>query len=594
MNVNLNWSEGRKLNTARGPRLLQVASPTPDFWAEWRSNKAALQAEGVSCRPISGSRDWEVLRWSELPADFAPAAVVAAAVEAAYPAGAQVARPARTLAGFQAPEIDDSRPWSAEQHAIFGHFRSNPRNLVVQARAGTGKTTTIRVAFSQAPEESMLYAVFNKKNQIEAQDLISDSRVDIKTLHALGYVYIRAFWSGVRPDDSVEDYRAGVSCGSEAPVECVGAVKRLVAFAKNCFVEPSVEELMDLADVRGVEVPEGFEGLGWNMHRLAVAARKVLDLSKERDHEGRISFNDMVWLPVAKGWVFPKYDLVCVDEAQDMNLPQLLMAKAAVRQGGRVIVVGDDRQAIYGFRGAAQDGMAMMQKSLDAVVLGLTITYRCPKSVVAIASQYVPDYRAADVAPDGEVLNMSEAAFLAQVQVGDAVLSRANAPLMPMCLSLLRRGIPARIEGRDIGKQLANIVEKLKARNVPDFIRRVNAWADKQKARALSGKHAESRCQVIEDQAATLVAVAEGAANVKEVLSRLNSLFQDTDGNSKPAVILSSVHKAKGLEWNRVALISSTFKRIEQGGEEQNIYYVAITRAKKSLVFIGDSKDENN
>ena len=52
----------------------------------------------------------------------------------------------------------------------------------------------------------------------------------------------------------------------------------------------------------------------------------------------------------------------------------------------------------------------------------------------------------------------------------------------------------------------------------------------------------------------------------------------------KPAVVCSSVHKAKGLEWNRVCLVESSFKNREAEGEEANIYYVAVTRAKKILV----------
>jgi hypothetical protein len=594
---NLNWSAPVKVNTVKGPRMLSKAVPSPAFWAEWRSNKAALQSAGISCRPISGSRDWEVIRWSEVALVdevASDAAISAVAAVAEYPAGARVSRPARLINGFSPSELDSSRAWSDEQLAIFNHFRSVRRNLVVQARAGTGKTTTIRVAFSQAPEESMLYAVFNKKNQLEAAQLIQDPRVEVKTLHSVGFFFIQSFWPGVKPSDEVEAYRAGVACGPEAPVECVSAVKKLVAFAKNQFVEPSIDDLLDLADARGIEAPEAYAAMGWSIGRIASAARKSLDLAKVRDHEGRISFDDMVWLPVVKGWVHPRYDLVCVDEAQDMNLPQLLIARGSVRRDGRVIVVGDDRQAIYGFRGAAQDGMAMMQRELDALVLGLTITYRCPKSVVALAAKYVPDYRAADSAPEGEVLHLSEDAWMKQIQVGDAILSRANAPLMPLCLSLLRRGISARIEGRDIGKQLSAIVNKMKAKSVPDFIRRVSNWADKQKARASSSKHAEARCQTIDDQAATLIAVAEGAANVAEVLSRLNSLFQDTDGNSKPAVILSSVHKAKGLEWNRVALVSETFKKCECPGEEQNIFYVACTRAKKTLVFLGKAEQPEN
>ena len=96
--------------------------------------------------------------------------------------------------------------------------------------------------------------------------------------------------------------------------------------------------------------------------------QKVLELSKQKDSENRISFDDMVWLPCAMGIVKPTFDLVTIDEAQDMNLPQLTMAQQSCRKGGRIVVVGDSRQAIYGFRGAVQDAMEMMEITLRAQV----------------------------------------------------------------------------------------------------------------------------------------------------------------------------------------------------------------------------------
>jgi superfamily I DNA/RNA helicase len=54
----------------------------------------------------------------------------------------------------------------------------------------------------------------------------------------------------------------------------------------------------------------------------------------------------------------------------------------------------------------------------------------------------------------------------------------------------------------------------------------------------------------------------------------------ETINNWKP-----SVHKAKGLEWGKVVLIADTFKNRSKSEEEANIYYVAVTRAKKTLVW---------
>lgn len=466
--------------------------------------------------------------------------------------------------------------YSQEQQAIFQHFEREKENLIVMARAGTGKTTTIKAAFEHAPEGRMLYAVFNKKLQKEAEAKITDHRVDVKTLHSLGYMFIKRVWSNAKPDGEVESDRACVALGPIATPERVGIVCKLVGFAKNTCIEASREDLQNICESQDIQFDMGVNGIG--------AALRVLELSKVKDKAGRISFNDMVWLPCAMNLVTPRYDMVVIDEAQDMNLPQLTMAMKASK--GRVVAVGDDRQAIYGFRGAVQNGMQMMKLRLRAKTLSLTTTYRCPKLVVDLAKSVVLDYQWAQEAPDGEIQNVNEAKALALAQPGDAILSRLNAPLMPMALSLLRRNIPARIEGRDIGKQLIGMVKSMKAKTVEQFCERVEEWRAKQIERLSKAKNADKKVEQVSDIAQTLLALAENATDVYGIELCIKKLFQDTDEHSKPAIILSSVHKAKGLEWDRVFMLSWTFRK-GKGYEEDNIWYVAVTRSKRALFIVG-------
>jgi hypothetical protein len=350
-------------------------------------------------------------------------------------------------------------------------------------------------------------------------------------------------------------------------------VVKLVSFVKNTCINPTEAEIIQIANER-------LQWDGESARVLAGACAKILSQSKVRDSHGRISFDDMVWLPVAMNWVKPRYELVVIDEAQDMNTPQLAMARQA--SSGRVIVVGDRRQAIYGFRGAATDGMGMMKTILRAIELKLTTTYRCPKAVVKAANEVVPEYRAADTAPDGLVAPGS----VSNAEVGDSILSRLNAPLMPIALQIIRSGKPARIEGRDIGKQLMTMVRTMKARSVPHFIERVEGWLAKQIERLGKQKKAEKQIEQADDIAQTLKAVAEGCKGIGEIEQRINNLFEDTNEQSRPAIVLSSVHKAKGLEWPRVFLLTETFRR-GKGQEEDNIYYVAVTRAMKELYMVG-------
>jgi hypothetical protein len=495
---------------------------------------------------------------------------------------------------------------SSEQEAIFAWAKMEataPKggrcSLVVRARAGCGKTWTAKRMFGMAPERDMLYVIFAKRNQLEAKAKIDDNRVDVLTFNALGYRFVRQVWPEARPDDEVENDRVLAVVG-EVAVAVRGAVKRLVGFAKNTTINPTVDELMDIADERMVECPEFEEEEcgGWTARKLVEAAMKVLEASKVRDPQNRISFNDQLWLPMVMGWAHPMYDLVVVDECQDMNIPQLLMARKALRQGGRMCVIGDDFQAIFWFRGAASDGIDMMKRDLDAAELGLTVTRRCPKSVVRLAQRIVHDYQAAPDAPEGVVETVRESSIVATARPGDAILSRINAPLMSLCLQLLRRGTPARIEGKDIGKQLLGVIDRIKARSVPDFMGKLRAWADRQLRRFAKSKHFKQKADSIADTVEMLEAMAEGAANMAEISSRADRLFGDSSKDNRPAVVLSSVHRAKGLEWDKVYLLHRTFNRRtsfggkpidpQQAREEKNIYYVALTRAKRHLVLAED------
>lgn len=493
--------------------------------------------------------------------------------------------PAAPAGPVAAPRSDVS--WSDEQKAIFNWFGAGKGNLVVQARAGTGKTTTIKEAFTHAPETgSLLYAVFNKKNQKEAQDKITDGRVTVRTLHSLGFWFIKNVWKDAKPDDDVELDRLTKEIDPTLPEDVVSPILKLVGFCKNLTTEiPTLNTVLDIADSRNITVPDGMEQQ-FPAAKIAQLAILVLKQSLVRDRQDRVSFNDMVWLPVAAGWVKPTFSLVVVDEAQDMNMPQLLMAERSCKTGGRICIVGDDRQAIYGFRGAATDGMSLMRQRLNAAQLGLTVTYRCPRLVVEIAQTIVPDYSAAPSAPEGHVIDSTIEEAMNTLVPGDAVLSRLNAPLMGICLGLLRKGVSARIEGRDIGTQLVKMVQKLKAKSVPDFFSKLTAWGEKQSARvtAAGGKHMNSKLELIQDQILTLSSVAQDCKSISDIEQKITSLFEDSTYARREAVVCSSVHKAKGLEWNKVCLIESSFKSKSTSGEESNVYYVAVTRAKKVLV----------
>lgn len=476
------------------------------------------------------------------------------------------------------------RNWSPQQAQIFQWFESGSGNLVVRARAGTGKTTTILEGINRAPDASILLAAFNKRIADELVSKLSNPRAEAKTLHAAGFAIVRRYWENVRVDADRDADLAARVCG-QVPDMILRLVAKLAVRAKESLPFGTLDEMIALAEEIEAVPDDEWEDDGYDVTYVAQKALQQMGLSKSKD--GRLSFADMLFVPVANGWVRPKFDLVVIDEAQDMGATQLLLAQKLSRS--RIAVVGDDRQAIYGFRGADSGSIDRMKSELNATELGLTITYRCPRAVVAYAARLVPDYTAADTAPEGSVTSITKAALVTEAAAGDFVLSRKNAPLAGTCLAFLRAGKRARIEGRDVGAGLVAIVRKLKAKSLPDFVTKLTRWMDREIVRAKGRKNPDARISLVTDQAETLLAISEGISGVPELVTRIEGLFVDTNGSGHADVIVcSSVHKAKGLEADRVFILRATLYARKGEQEEANIEYVAVTRAKSRLVWVED------
>lgn len=490
--------------------------------------------------------------------------------------------------------------WSKQQKAIFEFFASGAGNLVVRARAGTGKTTTILEGINHAPDFKILLAAFNKRIATELQKKLGNPRAVAKTLHSLGYGFVMKNLGRVQLDTNLpwDKRRARVlaveAVGSDLPKPMVTMVAKLMTLGRE--MAPFARGPGDLIDIAyDFEcVPDsGYEAMGWDIDKVCIHAYEAMQLAKKPTKI--IDFTDMIFLPVANGWASPSYDLVCIDEAQDMNACQLHLAQSVCKPTGRVVVVGDDRQAIYGFRGADSNSIDRLKEELDATELSLTITYRCPRVVVEEAQRLVSDYEHAPNAPDGTISRVMAAELAKHVSPGNFVLSRTNAALTKACMELLRNNIRAKIEGRDIGKRLQTIVKTLTKNNtwmdIADFEEELAAWEQKEIDKAIRADR-ESRAALVADQAETLRILGEGLNAVKDLLFRIDDLFGEAAAQHG-VVVCSTVHKAKGLESQRVFLLRETFypgrrDKMSAGRltEETNIEYVAITRAMEELTWV--------
>ena len=498
---------------------------------------------------------------------------------------------------------------SEKQVAIFNWFAQleigRVEALVARARAGTGKTTTIIEALRYIPAGMRtLVCAFGKDIQLELAKRVEGIQgVEARTIHSLGLQCVKRFWSDVRPDfksnDREEDLVNRV-CGMTAP----DAIKKLVGklCTKARLTTPHASKAEDLVTV-AIEFEctpdESWEADGFGLDYVTQKAYEALDLAaSQKPTRNVIDGADMIFLPVRNRWLRPVYDVVIVDEGQDMNACQLEIAQGLCKNN--LVVVGDDRQAIYGFAGADSGSLDRLKVALNATELPLNVTYRCGKAIVAVAQGYVPDFEAGPNNPEGSVTSLSGGvqALTVAAGPGDFILSRVNAPLVSVAMKLLRAGKRTKIAGRDIGAGLVSLVNRLKGKSVPDFLAKVASWEVKEIARlqpalakATNGrkKSIEQKVEGIQDKASMLVSLADGATSVEKVVSKIYELFTDDGLGDKGLIVCSSVHKAKGREADRVFVLRDTLR---SGGEEDNIAYVAVTRAKNELVWVS-SKDVN-
>lgn len=491
------------------------------------------------------------------------------------------------------------RIWSQQQNDVFDGFMGRAaENILVRARAGCGKTTTIEEAvkryLSSFPVKATVCA-FGKDIQLELERRFAGTNVTVKTLHALGFAAVKRYWPDVAVDFN-NDREAALAhevCGPTAPDEIKKLVGKLCTKGRLCAPHArKMGELTDILYAFECDPDEMWEQDGYGVEYVEAKALEAMELAatvKPRKIDG----NDMVYLPVRNGWLSKREDMVVVDEAQDMNACQLEIAQRICR--GRLVVVGDDRQAIYGFAGADSGSLDRLKAAYDAVEMPLNTTYRCARAIVREAQAFVPDFQAGPENPEGVVETLGSDKLVAQAGPGDFVLSRVNAPLVGVAMQLLRSGKRTKIAGRDIGKGLITLVRKLKATSVPDFMRKVEGWRQKEEARLLAkfkgkgdltqNKSYMARLDAIQDQAEMLQSLADGARNVQEVVDRIEALFTDDGLGDKGLIVCSSVHKAKGKEADRVFILKDTL-RPGQGVEEDNICYVAITRAKTTLTYV--------
>lgn len=508
----------------------------------------------------------------------------------------KVVEPAQIIPGFIP---------SKYQQDIFDFIQHGNGNSVINALAGSGKTSTIVNAVKLIPPTcNALFIAFNKEIVKELEKKLEGVKnVHVKTLHSLGFLMIRR---NLGTNIEIDEYKYRTFIKKN--------IKQLSSadFDKMTtkLMQQYTDNVIQLCDLGRYNLAQCEKDL------LQVSARHdipiiddecnaVLNVMKwGRENTTSIDFTDMVWLPyeLTLNPIGLQYDYIFIDECQDLNAAQRELFLRCFRRGTRFIAVGDKKQAIYSFAGADAESFAKLQSLPNTTTLPLPISYRCPKKVVNLANQFVDTMECREGAPDGEIVhNVS----IKDIHDGDMVLCRTKMPLIKLYMRYLRMGVKSYVRGQDIGLNLLRMVDKTEqitlnvslqkdgvfARLYDDLFEERNRLMIK---RGMDLEDATLSNQIMTkyDSIKALEILAEGLTSARDLHNRIENVFAE----SADGVCLSTIHKAKGLEANNVYILCKTLmpSRLAtqewEKEQEQNLMYVAYTRAKYKLGFVSETE----
>ncbi len=478
------------------------------------------------------------------------------------------------------------------QEDIFAFIETGTGHGIVEAVAGSGKTTTIVEAANRIPrDKSAIFVAFNKHIAEALQDKLPP-HVEARTLHSIGWQICRDNITGyvkVNGNKIKNALKFDVfnwrSCSPKRKKKFYAMcrpITQLVSLAKSQGWSPNVDQasMETIVARHGIELPDV-----WNWGTFKATMLEGFGNTRVMDYD------DMIWYPLIAELEFPKYDYVFVDESQDLSPAQAQFVMNL--SGDRIIAVGDTHQAIYGFRGADAQAMKNLKMTLNARVLPLSICYRCGKSIVAAAQKIVPHIEAFEGASDGVVTSIQYDKFSNVVTDDAYVLCRVTAPLVEACLDLIAEGRKATVLGRDIGEMLLTTLKGLQlvdSIDINTFKETLDGWYE---SRVKKLAHREEAIVKLTDTKDTLKVLASGCDTVRDIKTRIDNIFSK-DGEG---IIFSTIHKSKGLEADTIFILRPDLlphplcKQDWQKEQEDNLHYVAITRAKTKLIYVKESKD---
>lgn len=450
-------------------------------------------------------------------------------------------------------------------------------NVVITAGAGTGKTSTLRLIADALGEKygaTGVYIAYNKAIQVDASKSFPRN-VECRTAHSLAFRAVgknyKAKLNAKRLTGRQIANLLDIDRGYALPED-----RELSPQAIGSMVMQTIGKWCHSTDtfITEAHVPHtpGTEDVSWELAGyVAGIARKAWETDLLPTDRGSLPFSHDMYVKV---WALTqpqiKADFILYDEAQDAD--PCIAGVVLAQEGVQLIAVGDESQAIYGWRGAT-DAM----KSWPAQHrVTLAKSFRFGPAIAAEANKFL-GLLDAPLRIEGAGNPDSVSGPLAPTEA-DAILTRTNAALIQYALDIHYTRSFAIVGGTVAIEKFADAAEAL-------LSGRSASW------------HADLGAFKTWNDVVDYVNNDEGGTDIRAMVNMvrdygvetLREVCRKAVSEDRADVVLSTAHKSKGREWGKV-LIASDFQRETAEGEkiepsrgEQMLMYVAVTRAKDHI-----------
>jgi len=498
------------------------------------------------------------------------------------------------------------------QLAIHNAFINSESHLFIDAKAGTGKTTTLVYLMEDIPDGATAISLaFNKKIQQELQERIPET-VACQTLSSYGFAALRE--NGIC---NSERWKVGKIITKLFPKKSKffrETLRDLVGFHKNTL-EKNSQKLVDTYNINLY---------GLNSAELFTAVPRILKKDISMALKDKIwDFDDQLWLPIKLDLELPTFDYIFIDETQDLNKAQIELVFKAIGTNGRVIAVGDPFQSVYAFRGADEHSIKDIVSRLEQTKrrcqhFPLSISYRCSKKVIEEAQLLVPEIKVSPNAVEGsvgyrqkdELITFFKKLEPKHLQANNGmrkcmILCRSNSPLIEWYLFIKDLGLPVSFQSSLVCNALQQLVathSRYHTKTVSETCHALYIYGYKVSSTMLNVMAREHFLDKILTLIEIIKSIPQETKNLdvhyKKIDKEIEQRFTTNTDPDIDSILISTVHRAKGLEASRVLIIRPDLmphplaKSKFEMRQEKNIKYVAITRSSKALYYIVGKEQE--